>query len=1819
MSSFADILARVRTPNQVESFVYDSQPTITLITTEGELELSLTGITPFHTLKEFVREIWSQSKKELQEELFPSRVFFAENRSGTYYPVFFDWIADGQVVGFGNPVNLFESATLQDGDGTELNLQGVERSESREDILLETRYPDLEAGGINFVAFSYAALREAFLKEGRSETAIDAQWDLLFKFFFGKRSDRELRAEIPTPIREQITSAIRAKENTVRILQALVQTTLPDKFKPEAVSVKQLKLYWKNTIPEFTGTDVLFFEAPVTEDRPYMRLVPVSGTPLTKLYQEDPLDTPYVDDPKLLKGWTDEGSPIVNEDILICKVVLGEKSPLIPPIFATLFTLPDATAVFEIIPPKRVKSLQYATDMPALAEPDEFAKHALQTMPYQDYPTTIHTYSCVLRFEFPTLPAFDIRKILPQRLAQLSTLFTKSTVSTDETLKPFLALRYRAVSNFKTKSNLFAFIQGMYDTIVSENPTLNIEQIPTLILPRLVEEFELSQEQARKIYQEFTDEKSRFTLISAEEQEFISKVNLGVTLLFKGYSPTIFDVHCYNISSLETLERIATILKYSFYGSEKQWAAVLQEKVPVEEEEAENEEEEGEEEGEEGDEEEEGEEDGGDEEEEGDDEDQTVAPLISKVRKEAVDPRSWYLNRLYALDAILFKPPKEKSEFSFVQKCAANYDKQPAVLTETEFDRVVATYTKSPRLIKDIPCTEYVKLIVYGVPKTSRMIEEAKGARETIVFLKFGSSSDPKKANYYTCSRLFCLLDVMPLLEADFMSETMVDGTTPKPKRSCPFCGNGLIENRELPAVGQTVLDRRPKPSKPQTAIGFLKDPGHPQGLDVPCCGVKEKHFLWEDEKFSKYKGTKPSRRLKMAAAAAAAPVPTAVQLAEKKEADEQDEEDQDELEDLRRRASGSTNFSMLRFSLNKQYIKGPNIYPLNEGTIGCPQLNVDRLFGQISTDMIARTVVKQEFRTDAQGLFRVGVQNKPYALHTSFFAALAPMLGLNTSDEVSEFFAMRFQPRIFLNLNFGNLVLEFYDPADEVNNGSDDEVNAWGRKYLLTSAALVTSELHRFYNSYKRFIDYIRGQGAFVGKTKQMRHFVHALAEPGLLFPDGLTLMVLQYVGDPRSATVEVKMKCPVLGLDITRYANNQIGILTYSEQGIWEPMIYVDKIQRKDVVTTAQEGYYTITKELLLQDSFPDAIKQQYQAFTTQCRSAFRGAFTYQSGIDNRLLLPVTKVVAILSQGDTKPNGLVRDSYNHLIAVTIPVKGKSETVLVPIVDDGNSFHNNTALQIYIGVHSVPLANAKDVYSTYKTIEPQVLKYNRLYQLTGFQRTDEGVSRFQIGGSIDIGIGNESQPLILPTITLPCKSTTIEDSTIGDIPIIELGPKDKELEYQINRAIRFKLTDSDIKNGDDYVEYSDKKLNPEVSEYLVTREQVENLYEHLRLTFSVWINDEDHAALKETLETRILENRKISDFERLKRLDILLRSTITNWFHSDIEEINDTRIFFRRDCLKIPMGDNNDQSKCTGYCTKGDDGTCKIHIPETVPLGIRQPDEPPETLTTDATDYFCNRLFNELARLPAKRIELMNQKVKKVQVPRTNIHTGERNEQWILPETVPAWDKLLTQSDVLFTEKPQFYEEYSREVSQEEEEAELQALQDVGIFDLLPESLKQYFTIQGQQEILVKLFDGVTPTSDILDYFGLYEYKAKRTGQVTFPTEQFVEKDFYELTRTLKVPVVQIKLEDKTVMAYKSRLAPLTISTYIVIPDFPIGEGETRAGVLITKDQLNPTIPLSFLNPETLPLSSFKTAVPTLKKTVAQTGGAESDGEMMF
>lgn len=105
----------------------------------------------------------------------------------------------------------------------------------------------------------------------------------------------------------------------------------------------------------------------------------------------------------------------------------------------------------------------------------------------------------------------------------------------------------------------------------------------------------------------------------------------------------------------------------------------------------------------------------------------------------------------------------------------------------------------------------------------------------------------------------------------------------------------------------------------------------------------------------------------------------------------------------------------------------------------------MDAYFGQDSNDLVIRARIKQELKPKAQGFLRVGVSNLSTEASTSLFSALAPLLDVNSASDVAKLLDARITPRVFLNLNFGNLVLEFFNPADK--EPTDAQLALWANK----------------------------------------------------------------------------------------------------------------------------------------------------------------------------------------------------------------------------------------------------------------------------------------------------------------------------------------------------------------------------------------------------------------------------------------------------------------------------------------------------------------------------------------------------------------------------------------------------------------------------------------------------------------------------------------------------------------------------------------------------------------------------------------------------
>jgi hypothetical protein len=1461
---------------------------------------------------------------------------------------------------------------------------------------------------------------------------------------------------------------------------------------------------------------------------------------MTKLYQPDPLRPPEVNDPILLKNWVSEPAPISNENFLFSKILIHRKERGTKAIYGTLRVMDDTTADFTILPPKEKKVLEYDKYFRNLPE---ILEQASNEMPFQVDRVRLGSASLQIKIKFDSIVSKNLRESVLDRLSYLDTLLIPTSPPKKEQ-KPFLSYRYKAVNNFISQKSIDSFLTYMLSRRgLNEN---NEEEY----IKKLSDEFELSQNEAYEYFKSYLEKKKDITTSDSEAREFIVKENPGIDISVYPSGTSAFDLYLYNIRAVEIkdIQRVCTILGLAFYGTDEQWSEVTakennlkaSESAEIVEEVAENQEKEVVEdaaEGADGDEEDffllmnnEAEGDGEPGEELVETAVQTVKkqPEIIKEQKKTVTKQEkkedqkvlaygWFIKKLQQLDPELFayKMPKETKTKHYSSKCANNEDRYPLILTEEQYQQMRKIYASAEGLGK-------VGFVIYGVPNTKDMILAAKGKKEQITVLRYGS--DPRNPYYFLCAKRICLLDLLPILDDNWFSDKDYQEKQ-KPKESCPFCHGKKIQNPEKAVDGETVFVRKNKPKFDygHYYVGFLKDK-NPDGYDLPCCFVSRKDIEWKDE------------RLK------------AIRDASKSE--QEQEEEEDESEDMYRgKSSLVKDYDIIRWRLGEEYVLDSNKYPLEPGKVGMPSKSLDEYFGQNSTLFIERDAVTQKFSTNTKGFFKMGVLNRFNFVNDSFFSALAPILGFNTISAVAKHFTDLITPRIFISLNFGNLMLEFYDPTDtQFSNVSDDILALWAQKHLLiTDMEDTRFEIRRFYISYHRFIRYINSPN----KRKQMRHFVHALAEPNLLAPEGLNLVTLRYKGDPRNTNTPIEVLCPIMGVDVNRYANNSVAFLTFSDIGFYEPMIYIEGIGK--TTETKSDAYYAISQYQIADPLFPQVVKDRYlNEFFTKCQSGYRGAFTLQSGIDNRVLIPVSRALTLLN--DALPTGLVRDSYNHLVAITIknPYGSFGEDILIPVVDDGNSFHNNTALKIHLGFTTVSLASANDTFAVYeKIITPRLFPISNIYKIDTFMTTNKIVG-FALGGSSSYA-----------SLLLPCgpakqgSSIQIPSDKIVQSEMKKMKKDDDFLfEYKINHEIITSTNEDKI------------DLEQESSKFVVERKQVDMIYEHFRLSFSNWISTAEGSEIRKYIEKLIsIKLGQVSTplpvYEKMRRLSVYLRPILEQWFIADNEKLEIGTILLRKDCISI----KDDESQCTGMCKLDDNNECKIHTPEQVQIRST----PTETYN-DATDYFITRLLDEIIRIPSKRFELLNKMVKKIQVPATNIHIGN---EWILPENVPAWYDLLRGEITQGKEKPVYYEEFSRNAdsAKEMEELEEQGLQlypvPQNLLDELPEGSAEKFAVQviGNPED--------SRANRLRQYFGIRKSKENMGVDLT-PVV------LSEISQIYKLPIIQVQVTQAPIVALgRSEGSRVTSKSaaYVILPDF-----EKGPALLVMKNDLSDTIPTALL-----------------------------------
>ena len=1446
----------------------------------------------------------------------------------------------------------------------------------------------------------------------------EAEWNKKFAPYFPDLSSDTPSA--PTPQDSvaalQVRRFVSYREHTLYQVNRILQEA---PFLP-TVTVKgilHMTLLWSSPPPAFEGCASLFYTLRVTAQRPYLRLLPADGTGITKLHVDGILPIPTLHDPRILEQWNKEMSPTPKMDFLSMKYVHRPAVLSTPPLYGALHVMNDGTMKLTLQPPKTISALHPQLD---LLDMEGVLEGAFQGLPQKVEDYRLHDLSAVVSLKTSmTKPKFT-RKRLLARLPTFQSFFREIKALPDQS--PILSLRYKAVSQYVTENDVFAFI-----TMWSTREELQEGELaPHRLIEALQMEFQYSVKEAQRVFTEWLKRKGQFVAEVPEEGEIADGYHPGVDLHIYAQHPT-YVVHIHRMESEDTYRRIIRLLSILFVeddgyfqgrqaeaqemeAQEQRWDRQRLAQEDRKEEEV-----------------------GAFDAEERDPiqaelEDldwamlndplaemgpaaapaapaapaaapaapaapaaapapaprRVMAPIPEAERR--VQPYQWFIRRLQELDGNLFSPKASgKGDNKYSTRCQTVDDRQPVILTQEQYEDMRTVYEAD----EDLFWTVY--------PLQGDEDPSPPAGAERISVMRYGS--DAHHIRYLFCPRFFCLLDEIMIRERDFLSDQDRQAQ-PKPRNSCPFCHGGLLtkEDRLKKAItGRTVVERKKTPSY---EIGFLK-PIASDEMALPCCFKKQETLRIQDPRFAHIR-----KQIQEMDVLELGPGPIEEEV-EPQEAQEYYEAKMIEYGPLLQR-------------LHKKYILEANKVPA-AGFFAIPSRRFDAYFHQDSTrQLVDRVAIQLTIRPSGHGFLRVGVDNTE---NESLLGLLAPLMNSTSIIDVKEQLLALLPPRIFLHAHFGNLVLEFFDPTlTAFLPDTEQELMKWSETHLgipMTSAN--SYALLRLYHSYHHFIYFLQNPK----QRKELRHLQPLLAEPGLFTTNGIQMIVLEDQGEDQP----VHVRCPIFGVSMERHKNNDVVFVSRtmrtmrtmgaSEREYPHYELYVYTTNKVGRGGQMEEHRAVKAWKQAEYESWPEIVQQRVKEYMTQCQSTYRSLYTPQRDISSDTLLPLSSMV----KGSTvRPEGVVKDYYNHLVAVTFRSRTSIPSMIyLPVIDDGViSISSSFSIKkIYLDVEDIRLAPVEEVVRYYQEVIQTQFSLYTGYVIQHVVRSAETqqVVALQLANGVYVPVAPPRSPDVLAAFRLP---------------VVVIEQWESEMNKQMSGFAR-----RGYRQGEPWDDWTHSASieegcgkDPSLEHRLSVR-GLEELYQQFRVMVSRWLTSERAGAgLRGRMEDTLFRS-DLPDYEKRKRLELLLSSTLLSWFYPDENWEMPTLSMMRKDCRVIPT-----EEGCTGTCRWRETetgGRCQLHVPRTTSLSERG------DRSVDTTELFTKRMLDELVRFPSRRKQLLS---------RDGISTVTRlvapireDDQYILPETSATWLDLLRFDWMRSsTEEPRYYEEMSRPFTEEDQ-----------------------------------------------------------------------------------------------------------------------------------------------------------------------------------
>jgi hypothetical protein len=828
----------------------------------------------------------------------------------------------------------------------------------------------------------------------------------------------------------------------------------------------------------------------------------------------------------------------------------------------------------------------------------------------------------------------------------------------------------------------------------------------------------------------------------------------------------------------------------------------------------------------------------------------------------------WYMARLKANDKVMFgySPDKTKRTKLYSKSCQRRDGRQPTIMSLAEYSRVRRCYNERVRFV-DLPprkITDLPQDMSYSPKKTypdEYWNTDPESGLPLWSVYNYENKSRPGEFSYLMCAELWCERDNLPILRSEYES-TQGRGFS-KAANTCPFCGGGTIQNLEAPQPGESIIVRQPKEStgKLHKFIGLIRFNKHPAGYPLPCCDTSPRLLR-------KYLEAAFTGRLVLGKEIAS----------EDEEVDAGDGGDEIaepgpelELDSMLAPEGAGVDYRQRLGSMHTQYILGGD-KALEAGKIGLLPPALDTFFGQHGPRALVSKGIRPTFAEGAALFVRIGVDNRSRTPGLNLFAGLAPLLGFDSAESTMRDIIQRRMVRAFESANYGTLVSEFAAKStlttEQISKSLPEFAGEF--KYRLDVNRAHVVRLYKAWTSYLKYL-------ADVKEAKHLRHIEHLLAQPGVITPRGLLLVVVERMDD------QIQVACPSFGIPpASLFGDVPIAFIWHDRRdNSWEPIVLYNGT--KDAVLFFGERSADLA-----------AIGRPLQASVLQWirdwRSSSKGCgrpspppHVWTPERDTRTL---PRLFNLLSRGRRfAVSALVRDRSNRLAGVIgLSAAGAAANpIFVPCLDDGIL---GEQIPRIFEVEALPQMQLDQTLRFYTELAAEYsgLTPNKLLWRDGQI----------IGFSVEAGT------------MIPTAPTSMDYAS--SLPKQQMDMFPWERDTLILRAPDAPITATALESS------------------ATVDEQLAEAYQHVRLSLSRWFVREPAGIAAKSDLIAILKA-MLPLYEKRKRADVLLEPFVRSMIAIEQTDKRRTLSLLRVDCLSLP------EESCAGACSWSS-GRCLIHAP---------------------------------------------------------------------------------------------------------------------------------------------------------------------------------------------------------------------------------------------------------------------------------------------